>query len=85
MQAQATLSATTFGDNGAPVIISRALVDLPNAGRVEALVGLGRLDDARVQLEGVREDDRSLQAVSLTTARLALAQRPDTERGTMVH
>jgi tetratricopeptide (TPR) repeat protein len=44
-------------------------------GRVEALVGLGRLDDARVQLEGVRAEDRGLQVVALTTARVALAQR----------
>jgi tetratricopeptide (TPR) repeat protein len=63
------LARTSGTSNGMSIALAGRL------GRVEALVGLGRLDDARVQLEGVREDDRGLQAVSLTTARLALAQR----------
>ncbi|MBK8169780.1 MAG: tetratricopeptide repeat protein [Sandaracinaceae bacterium] len=47
---------------------------LGRTGRVEALVGLGRLPDAAVQLEGVRGDDRTLPTVRLAAARLALAQ-----------
>ncbi|AKF05731.1 tetratricopeptide repeat protein [Sandaracinus amylolyticus] len=43
-------------------------------GRVEALIGLGRLDDAQVQMEGVREGDRETAAARLTGARLALAR-----------
>lgn len=43
-------------------------------GRVEALIGLGRVDDARVQLEAIRADDRGLAVVQTTTARLAIAR-----------
>ena len=43
-------------------------------GRVEALVGLGRLDDATVQLEGVREADRETPTYKVVSARLALAK-----------
>ncbi|UJR81663.1 tetratricopeptide repeat protein [Sandaracinus amylolyticus] len=43
-------------------------------GRVEALIGLGRLDDAQVQMEGVREGDRESAPARLTGARLALAR-----------
>ncbi|MFN7696777.1 MAG: tetratricopeptide repeat protein, partial [Deltaproteobacteria bacterium] len=63
------LLRTSGASDGMPVSL------LGRLGRVEALLGLGRLDDARVQLEGVREDDRGLQAVSLTSAKLALAER----------
>ncbi len=42
-------------------------------GRVEALVGLGRLDDADVQLEQVRAADREAAVSHLTSAHLAMA------------
>lgn len=42
-------------------------------GRVEALIGLGRVDDARVQLEGVRREDREMPRARVVSARLALA------------
>ncbi|HJL39361.1 MAG TPA: tetratricopeptide repeat protein, partial [Polyangiaceae bacterium LLY-WYZ-15_(1-7)] len=42
-------------------------------GRVEALLGLGRVEDAKVQLENVRESDRELPTVKLVEARVALA------------
>lgn len=47
---------------------------LGRVGRVEALVGLGRLADAAVQLEGVRTADRELPQVHIAAARLAVAQ-----------
>jgi tetratricopeptide (TPR) repeat protein len=43
-------------------------------GRVEALTGLGRLDDATVQLEGLQADARALPSTRLAAARLALAR-----------
>ncbi len=43
-------------------------------GRVEALVGLGRLDDAQVQLEGMREEARDTPSARVVSARLLLAQ-----------
>ena|GEM_PF-3463702 len=43
-------------------------------GRIEALVGLGRLPDARVQLEGMRAADREMPPARLAAARLALAE-----------
>ncbi len=43
-------------------------------GRVEALIALGRLDDAQVQLESVRGTDRTSSAGNLTGAHLAMAQ-----------
>jgi Flp pilus assembly protein TadD len=43
-------------------------------GRVEALIGLGRLDDAQVQLEGVRPADRQSSSSRITAARLAIAR-----------
>ncbi|MBX3273830.1 MAG: tetratricopeptide repeat protein [Sandaracinaceae bacterium] len=43
-------------------------------GRVEALLGLGRLDDAQVQLEGIREDERDSATYRVTAARLLLAR-----------
>ena len=43
-------------------------------GRVESLIGLGRLDDAQVQLEGLRDDDRETPSARMTAAGLALAQ-----------
>lgn len=47
---------------------------LGRVGRVDALVGLGRLADAAVQLEGVRSADRDLPQVHIAAARLAIAQ-----------
>ena len=44
-------------------------------GRVEALLALGRLDDATVQLEQVREADRENASYRMTSARLSLARR----------
>ncbi len=43
-------------------------------GRVEALVGLGRLDDAAVQFERIPEEARERASGKLLGARLALAQ-----------
>jgi len=43
-------------------------------GRVEALIGLGRLADARVQLEGLPEASRSTPGARAASARLALAE-----------
>ncbi|HEY8429952.1 MAG TPA: tetratricopeptide repeat protein [Sandaracinaceae bacterium] len=43
-------------------------------GRVEALIGLGRLDDAAVQLEQVRDAARETPSARMTAARLALAR-----------
>ena len=42
-------------------------------GRVEALLGQGKLDDAKVQLENVRADDRELAVVKVVQARVAIA------------
>ncbi|MBX3250187.1 MAG: tetratricopeptide repeat protein, partial [Myxococcales bacterium] len=42
-------------------------------GRIEALVGLGRVADAKVQAESLREADRSAASTKLVLARLALA------------
>ncbi|MCS6799220.1 MAG: tetratricopeptide repeat protein [Myxococcota bacterium] len=44
-------------------------------GRVEALIGLGRLDDAEVQMGAVREQDRDTVSARLVVAALALARR----------
>ncbi|MCB9618615.1 MAG: tetratricopeptide repeat protein [Sandaracinus sp.] len=43
-------------------------------GRIEALLGLGRNDDARVQAESLRDADREATGTKLVLARLALAQ-----------
>ncbi len=43
-------------------------------GRVEALIGLGRLDDAQVQLEAVRDSARQTASAHITAGRLALAR-----------
>ncbi len=42
-------------------------------GRVEALMGLGRVEDAKVQLENIAERDRGLAMVKVVEARVALA------------
>lgn len=42
-------------------------------GRIDALLGLGRLDDARVQSESLRGADRESASAKLVLARLALA------------
>jgi tetratricopeptide (TPR) repeat protein len=44
-------------------------------GRVESLIGLGRLDDADVQIESVRGADRDAAIAHLTSAHLAMAHR----------
>ncbi|MFO0693014.1 MAG: tetratricopeptide repeat protein [Polyangiales bacterium] len=41
-------------------------------GRVEALLGLGRIADARVQFDGVRPDERTTPAARVAGTRLAL-------------
>jgi tetratricopeptide (TPR) repeat protein len=43
-------------------------------GRVEALIGLGRLDDAGVQLEGVRGEDATSPDALMVRARLSVAR-----------
>lgn len=42
-------------------------------GRVQALLGQGKLDDAKVQLENVRREDRELAIAQVVTARVAIA------------
>jgi tetratricopeptide (TPR) repeat protein len=44
-------------------------------GRAEALIALGKLDDAQIQLAGVAQPQQSSPAVRETTARLALARK----------
>ncbi|MCB9593365.1 MAG: tetratricopeptide repeat protein [Sandaracinaceae bacterium] len=56
------------------VSAGRAVGIAGRLGRVEALLGLGRLDDAQVQLEGIREDERATPTARMTAARLLLAQ-----------
>ncbi|MGE0788746.1 MAG: tetratricopeptide repeat protein [Sandaracinaceae bacterium] len=43
-------------------------------GRAEALMGLGRLDDAEVQIEGLTDGARETPSARMTTARLRLLQ-----------
>jgi tetratricopeptide (TPR) repeat protein len=43
-------------------------------GLVEALVGLGKLEDARVQLENVNEEHHEMQSYRVAAAKLALAE-----------
>lgn len=43
-------------------------------GRVEALLGLGRVDDAQVQMQGVRPQDRENASARVTAAHVALAR-----------
>ncbi len=52
----------------------RAVTVAGRLGRVEALVGLGRLDDAQVQLEALTDDVREAPSARITAARLAIAQ-----------
>lgn len=52
----------------------RAVTVAGRLGRVEALVGLGRLDDAQVQLEALTDEVRETASARITAARLALAQ-----------
>jgi tetratricopeptide (TPR) repeat protein len=47
---------------------------LGRLGRVEALLGMGRFADARVQFEGIRADDRDTPSARMVLARLALAE-----------
>ncbi|MCA9607753.1 MAG: tetratricopeptide repeat protein, partial [Myxococcales bacterium] len=56
------------------VSAGRAVTFAGRLGRVEALMGLGRLDDAQVQLEGIREDERDNATYRVTAARLLLAR-----------
>jgi tetratricopeptide (TPR) repeat protein len=44
-------------------------------GRVEALLGLGRVDDAQVQLDGVPEAERASAGYRMLAARVALAHK----------
>lgn len=44
-------------------------------GRIEALTGLGRYDDAAAQLEALQPDVRELDSARVAAARLALARR----------
>jgi len=53
-------------------------------GRVEALIGLGQLDDAQVQWEGVAERHRDSAAARQTGARLALARTKPGEALTLL-
>ncbi len=41
-------------------------------GRVQALLGQGKLDDAKVQLENIRREDRELAMVKVVQARVAI-------------
>ncbi len=47
---------------------------LGRLGRVEALLGLGRVDDASVQMESVRSQDRETMLARIAAAQLALAK-----------
>jgi len=50
---------------------------LGRLGRIEALLGKGAVDDAKVQLEGLRREDRERAAAQVVAARVALAdERP---------
>ena len=51
----------------------RADAVLARLGRAEALIGLGRLEDASVQVEGLSEDERELVSAQMLLGRLALA------------
>ncbi len=53
-------------------------------GRVEALLGLGRVDDAQVQLDGVVEAERSSMAYRMLAARVALAHKKPGEALTLL-
>ncbi len=50
-----------------------SLALLGRVGRAEALIGLGRLEDARVQLQAIKKRDAERPFVRIVRARLALA------------
>ncbi|HMI94831.1 MAG TPA: tetratricopeptide repeat protein [Polyangiales bacterium] len=54
--------------------LGRSYVLSGRLGRAEALLGLGRIDDAAVQLSGLPDDMRGGTAARETAARVALAQ-----------
>ena len=56
-----------LGDAGRSVLLPARL------GRVEALLGMGEIEDAKVQFERVRREDRELPSVRSIWARVALA------------
>ncbi|HJL17754.1 MAG TPA: tetratricopeptide repeat protein, partial [Sandaracinaceae bacterium LLY-WYZ-13_1] len=58
----------------AGVASGQALTVAGRLGRVEALIGLDRLDDAQVQLEALQESARETPSARITAARLKLAQ-----------
>ncbi len=58
---------TRLASGGSTALMSRL-------GRVEALLGLGRVADAKVQLEGVPQRDAETVDVRVTAARVALAE-----------
>jgi len=62
------LSRSGASAGGAPLARTGRL------GRVEALIGLGRLDDAGVQLEGVRGEDANSPDALMVRARLSVAR-----------
>ncbi len=63
-----SLSSSGRSSGGLAVTVAGRL------GRVEALIGLGRIDDAAVQLEAVRDAARETASARMTAARLALAR-----------
>ncbi len=53
----------------------RSMAVVARLGRVEALIGLGRLDDASVQFDGLRDSEKELASAQLVAGRLALAKQ----------
>jgi len=52
----------------------RSMTVVARLGRVEALIGLGRVEDAAVQFDGLRESEQELASAQLVSGRLALAK-----------
>jgi predicted Zn-dependent protease len=67
-QLYAELAARTTLSGGTPVAAFGRL------GRVEALVGLGRVAAARTALDGLSQEERALPSTRLAAARLALVE-----------
>ena len=53
---------------------ARGTAVVARLGRAEALIGLGRLDDAKVQLEGLPDEAAALPSAQIVRGRLALAE-----------
>lgn len=53
----------------------RSMAVVARLGRVEALIGLGRVDDATVQFDGLRDAEKELASAQLVAGRLALAKK----------